>query len=133
MDRSKVYKNDVLLNITGASIGRSAIYDQDREANVNQHVTILRPKNKISSRFLMQCLLSRQLQNQIWAVQSGASRQALNYQQIKQLKIPLPNLTTQECIVAQIERERALVKANQELIEIFEQKIKERIAKVWGE
>ncbi len=36
-------------------------------------------------------------------------------------------------IVAQIEREQALVKANRELIEIFEQKIKGRIAKVWGE
>ena len=47
--------------------------------------------------------------------------------------IPLPPLETQRQIVAQIEREQALVKANAELISIFEQKIKDRIAKVWGE
>jgi len=46
--------------------------------------------------------------------------------------IPLPPIETQHQIVAQIEREQALVNANQQLIEIFEQKIKERIAKVWG-
>lgn len=64
MNRSRVYKNDVLLNITGASIGRSAIYEEDREANVNQHVSILRPKPGISPGFLMRCLLSTQLQDQ---------------------------------------------------------------------
>lgn len=35
-------------------------------------------------------------------------------------------------IVAQIEKEQELVNANKQLIEIFEQKIKDRIAKVWG-
>jgi len=49
------------------------------------------------------------------------------------IPVPLPDLATQERIVTQIEREQALVKANRELIEIFEQKIKDRIAKVWGE
>jgi hypothetical protein len=35
-------------------------------------------------------------------------------------------------IVAQIEKEQTLVNASKQLIEIFEQKIKNRIAKVWG-
>ena len=47
-------------------------------------------------------------------------------------KIPLPPLETQKQIVAQIEKEQQLVNANKELIKIFEQKIKDRIAKVWG-
>jgi DNA replication initiation complex subunit (GINS family) len=41
-------------------------------------------------------------------------------------------IETQRQIVAQIEKEQALVNANKQLIEIFEQKIKDRIAKVWG-
>lgn len=48
-------------------------------------------------------------------------------------QIPLPPLETQHQIVAQIEREQALVNANKELIALFEQKIKDRIARVWGE
>ena len=46
--------------------------------------------------------------------------------------IPLPSLKTQQQIVSQIEREQALINANKQLIEIFEQKIKDSIAKVWG-
>ena len=67
------------------------------------------------------------------SVQAGASRQALNYQQIKMLKIPLPDLRTQTSIVNQIEQERALIQSNRTLITRFEQKIRDRIARVWGE
>ncbi|MFO0361949.1 MAG: hypothetical protein ACK500_08980, partial [Flavobacteriales bacterium] len=52
---------------------------------------------------------------------------------IKSTLIRLPDIETQRQIVAQIEKEQELVNANKQLIEIFEQKIKDRIAKVWGE
>lgn len=52
---------------------------------------------------------------------------------IKSMLIPLPPLESQRQIVEQIEKEQALVNANKQLVEIFEQKIKDRIAKVWGE
>jgi type I restriction enzyme M protein len=45
----------------------------------------------------------------------------------------LPDIETQRQIVAQIEKEQELVNASKQLIEIFEQRIKDRIAKVWGE
>lgn len=51
---------------------------------------------------------------------------------VKTELIPLPLTQTQRQIVSQIEREQALVNASKQLIEIFEQKIKDRIAKVWG-
>lgn len=46
--------------------------------------------------------------------------------------IPLPTIELQQQIVIQIEKQQSLVNANRELISIFEQKIKDRIAKVWG-
>ena len=131
MSRSHVKKNDVLLNITGASIGRSAIYLEDREANVNQHVTILRCNKNIEPNFLMNYLISKDGQDKIWSVQSGASRQALNYQQIKAMQIPLPPLEIQREIVARIETERAIVHGNRELIRLYEEKVKKVIERVW--
>ncbi|MBS1758634.1 MAG: N-6 DNA methylase [Bacteroidetes bacterium] len=131
MKRSQVKQNDVLLNITGASIGRSCVFEETFEANVNQHVTILRAKNVVLPKYLMQILLSSNVQNQIWSIQSGGTRQALNYQQIKELQIPLPSLSEQQEIVKQIEKEQAIINSNKQLIEIFEQKIKEEINKLW--
>ncbi len=51
---------------------------------------------------------------------------AINY------KIPLPPLDVQKQIVSQIEEERKLIDSSKKLIEIFEKKIKDKIAEVWG-
>lgn len=71
--------------------------------------------------------------NQIHVLSAGAAYQALTIVKLKHLEIPLPDIETQRQIVVQIEKEQELVNANKQLIEIFEQKIKDRIAKVWGE
>lgn len=61
---------------------------------------------------------------------AGQQRLVKDYAQNR--LIPFPPLETQQRIVAAIEREQALVNTNQELISLFEQKIKDRIAAVWG-
>ena len=45
----------------------------------------------------------------------------------------LPNLQNQKEIVKQVELEEAAIKSNADLIQIFDQKIKDKIASVWGE
>lgn len=89
---TEIAENDVLLNITGASIGRSAVADQRiKGGNVNQHVCIIRTKtNELSPFFLNQYLLSDDGQDQIDSFQAGGNRQGLNFQQIRSFLIPLP-------------------------------------------
>jgi len=52
MKNSKVRKGDVLLNITGGSLGRCFYVDSNEEMNVNQHVCIIRPNKKINTKKL---------------------------------------------------------------------------------
>jgi len=66
-------------------------------------------------------------------ISNSAGIALINNGDIKGVKIPLPDIKTQRRIVSQIEKEQELINANKQLIEIFEQKIKDRIAKVWGE
>ena len=83
---------DVLLNITGASIGRSAIAD-DRitGGNVNQHVCIIRVKSaELNPFYLNQYLISPGGQKQIDSFQAGGNRQGLNFAQIRSFSVPLP-------------------------------------------
>lgn len=61
------------------------------------------------------------------------SREALNYAQIQQLKIPRLPLATQQPIVAKIEAEQTLVATSRELITRFEKKIQVTLARIWGE
>ena len=76
MRRSRVQANDVLLNITGASIGRCTIAPDDLgPANVNQHVCIIRTTEALSRRFVHKWLSTPRSQKEIDDVQMGQSRQ----------------------------------------------------------
>lgn len=104
-----VQSNDVLLNITGASIGRVTIApDEMAGARVNQHVTIIRPTPELFPRFLTIFLASRSVQRMIDEIQVGATRQALTKGMIEQFEIPLPPLDEQRRIVAKVDELMAL-------------------------
>ena len=91
--------DDVLLNITGASIGRSALVNQQIVGgNVNQHVCIIRANKKLIPSFLCNFLLSQYGQKQIERFQAGGNRQGLNFEQIRSIKIGLPSLEEQKKI-----------------------------------
>ena len=91
-DATEIKGNDVLLNITGASIGRSAVADYRLVGgNVNQHVCIIRTKPKRLHPFLLnQYLISEYGQTQIDSFQAGGNRQGLNFGQIRSFMIPMP-------------------------------------------
>ena len=103
MSNSKVQKNDILLNITGASIGRCCVVEIEDEMNVNQHVCIIRPTSDVLSRFLNFVLQSNVGQNQVKLGTTGGNREGLNFEAIKEFNIPLPNLEYQQEIIVHVE------------------------------
>lgn len=98
MSNSKVHKNDILLNITGASIGRSAVYTFTGKANVNQHVCIIRTIKGYDAKFIQMNLASGQGQNKIDESQAGGARQGLNFEQIGKLSFAFPPIEEQKAI-----------------------------------
>ena len=102
MSNSQVKKGDVLLNITGGSIGRCHFVEVDFPINVNQHVCIVRPAKSIYTIFLNAILASEIGQGQIWFFQQGGGREGLNFQALKNFFIPLPPPKEQIAISEQI-------------------------------
>jgi len=100
MDRSKVLPGDVLLNITGASIGRvTTVPEYIKEANVNQHVCRIRLTEEFVPKFVNYYLSSHSGQRQIMSFQAGATRQGLNYKQVRSILVPLTSNQEQQDIV----------------------------------
>ncbi|OOW11992.1 restriction endonuclease subunit S [Acinetobacter sp. MF4640] len=90
MSGSKVIANDILLNITGASIGRSCVVPSEfNEGNVNQHVCIIRTPND-DPLFIQSFLSSDNGQNAIESKQVGSGREGLNFQAIRSIDLFLP-------------------------------------------
>lgn len=102
MKNTRVFPGDILLNITGGSIGRCYYADETLgNANVNQHVCIIRPKF-IESRFLKYFLQSNSGQSQVWLFQKG-DREGLSAESIKKFKISLPSASEQHTIVTYLD------------------------------
>lgn len=88
-----IEENDLLLNITGASVARCCIVDDDfLPARVNQHVSIIRLKEGIMNhKFLHYALTSRKTKNLLLGIGAqGATRQAITKVQIENFKIKYP-------------------------------------------
>lgn len=93
---SEVYPKDVLLNITGASIGRSCVVPKTLPtANVNQHVCIIRLTTGYLPEFLQAYLSSWRGQKQIYQAQAGGGREGLNFQNIGSFHIHFPEKSEQ--------------------------------------
>lgn len=88
---SELKSYDVLLNITGASIGRSTfVPDNFPKSNVNQHVCSIRLFSPTLAKaiFLSTFLNSVYGQNQIHQNNAGSNREGINYNQIKAIYVP---------------------------------------------
>ena len=115
--------NDLLLNITGASIGRCCKYNKTQQGNVNQHVCVLRIENQEDTLpdFVLSYLLSNLIQNQIDLKQSGGSREGLNFQQVGNLKIKLPSLPEQKKIADCLSSIDEVIKKEKEELEKWQE------------
>ena len=109
MSNTHVYPNDILLNITGASLGRSTVFPKElKTANVSQHVTIIRLINLKMAPFLHCVILSPYVQKLVWARQVGMAIEGLSKKVLEQFEIPVPPLAEQYRIVAKVNELMAL-------------------------
>ncbi len=99
-------QNDVLFNITGASIARCCVLpDEVMPARVNQHVAIIRPiTESVTPQFLCLCLISSDYQKELLQIgEAGSTRQALTKADLENFKISLPSLSEQQRIVERLD------------------------------
>lgn len=125
MANSQLKPNDVLLNITGASIGRCYYLPRDfKEGNVNQHVCIIRPKQSVINSVFLAYLLNSEIgQHQIMSLQAGGNREGLNFQQIREICFATPTLPEQQKIVNLLQSiDTKIMTVSQKLISVEQTK-----------
>ena len=99
MKGSQVQAKDILVNITGASIGRNALVPDDFDvANVNQHVLIVRLIDDRLRHYIHLCLQSPHIINQMMEKQMG-DKPGLSATKVANFVIPFPPIEEQQRIV----------------------------------
>lgn len=98
LDNVTLQENDVLINITGASVARCCILPKDvLPARVNQHVSILRATEKLNPVYLSNLLITDTEQRVLLGIggAGGATREAITKTELETLDIPVPPLSLQ--------------------------------------
>jgi type I restriction enzyme S subunit len=109
MSGTAVQPDDLLLNITGGSIGRCCLVPNDLgEANISQHVAIIRVSIAGLHSYLHRLVLSPYFQSFVISEQTGAGRGGLPKNRMDQIPVALPPLEEQKRIVAHVEELMAL-------------------------
>ena len=125
--------NSVLIALNGQGKTRGTVALLRTKATCNQSIVSINPNNHEE---LMPEFLYYQLKAQYQEIRNLTGenqRSGLNMPIIRNIMITIPPIKTQRLIVTQINKEQQFVNANKELITLFEQKIKDKIASVWGE
>lgn len=119
-----------LIALVGATIGKTGFLAF--ELTTNQNIVGIYPRDdeKILPEYIFYA--SQTLYEEFINLASGKFRMA-NLSFVRKLKMPLPSIKIQQQIVNRIEKEQKIINANKELITIFENKIKDKIAEAWGE
>ncbi len=105
--KSKVKYNDILLVITGATVGKTALFDfKDREANINQNIVKISIKQEIvSPNYMLYFLKSKIAQVQLIRNAQRLAQEYLNYPAMKSIYIIYPkNIKKQEQIVKKVKK-----------------------------
>ena len=118
--RSMLKRNDILINIVGASIGRAAVYNRDEIANINQAVALVRVDySRINQTYLMTYLNSAQAIEMYGKMKKGGARDNLSLQNIADLQIPVASMELQEQFAAFVEQtDKSKLAVQQSLVKL---------------
>ena len=126
MKGSQLKEGDILINITGASIGRTCVVPIELGiANINQHVAFLRTKCWFNTTYISLFLKSPFIKKYIQFEQNGASKEAFNLTQIANIPIVVPNVEEQTAIATYLDTKTTHIDRIIETINAQIEKLKE--------
>ena len=130
--RSKVYPNDVLMNIVGPPLGKFALVTNEfAEWNINQAIAIFRARENVIPRFLMAALMQPDVLQPFLQQAVGIRQLNLSLEQCRNLEIPLPPIELQEQFAAfavQVDKSKfELEQARSELTATYKRIIAENL------
>lgn len=126
LDRFIIKRGDLLLAMTGATIGKNCMYETDEISYVNQRVGLLRGKNSLTQSYLKYFIDTTLFREFISLTCSGSAQENISTSQVGGLQFPLPSIEEQTKITQYLDHQTAiidqLIQQKEKLIELLKEK-----------
>jgi type I restriction enzyme S subunit len=124
LDQFIIRKGDILIAMTGATIGKFGVYDSDTIAYLNQRVGILRA-NGIDRMYLSNCLRARTFAEQMKLFAYGGAQPNIGSGEIGSILIPVPSREVQKIIVGLFQTQSQIITSTSMAVKASINRLKE--------
>ncbi|OVE74577.1 N-6 DNA methylase [archaeon D22] len=130
--RSLVEDGDIIMPMIG-TIGNPIVVKKEQDFAIKNVALIKFKDNTVANNYYIKNILSSPLfEKYIEKVSRGGTQKFISLKNIRNFKVPLPAIEIQNEIVGMIHKERELISSSEELLTMFETKIKDKISEVLG-
>ncbi len=125
-------KHDILIARTGATYGK-CLYFEDNEPSIFAGYLIKVSLNEqFIPKFFWIFAQSNNFEIQKKRLVIGGGQPQFNANTLKKLLVPVPPIDQQKKIIDEVEKQQKIVKGNITLMNIFQDKITNKVNKIWG-
>ena len=129
-NKIKFKADDILYAKLRPNLNKTVLVDFDGICSTD--ILVLRAKENDCAEFYHSLFLSNHFNYEVMRGISGAQLPRTKFSFISDIIIPRPKFEMQQLLVNRIRLEKQIILGNKRLIEIYNQKIQDRISKVWG-
>ena len=127
-------QGDLVVARTGATYGKCLYFEYDLPSVYASYLIKLNLDNdKILNKYYWIFSQSNNYDSQKQKLVTGGAQPQFNANVMTRIIVPIPTLQVQEQIIEKVNQQRQIIEGNKKLIEIYNQKIQDRIKKIWGE
>lgn len=134
IDKYCIVKGDILIAMSGATVGKLGMYSVDEVSLLNQRVGRFNIKDSdiLNNKFLLYLLKSHTIQKQIVNISSGCAQPNISGKQLESIEFNLPPIEEQERIVAILERAESAIQKRKESNRLLDELVKSKFVEIFG-
>lgn len=128
----QIRRGDILVALSGATTGKTGVYNLDRKSLLNQRVGLVRANKGLANQKYLSYYVSKITDDILYKAQ-GVAQPNISTKELAKFRIPLPTLSEQKAIVAKLDRAQRLINIDQEMLAKYDELIQSVFLEMFGD
>jgi len=132
-DSYRIAKNDILIAMSGATVGKSCINSTERKLLLNQRVAAINCDNNINLKYIFYSIDSEKFSKYIMTNSIGCAQPNISLKQIANFEVPAVCVEEQNRIADELDKVTDLISKRKKQLEKLDELVKARFVELFGD